>query len=89
VLLPETGMEGGLIVAERLRQAIEAYAFKPVEGETPLHCTMSIGVATWHGVGECEVEALLAAADTALYEAKHSGRNRVVVGEFGPVAAET
>jgi|GEM_PF-482806 len=89
VLLPETGMEGGLIVAERLRQAIEAHQFKPIDSETPLHCTMSIGVATWHGIGECEVEALLAAADTALYEAKHSGRNRVMVGEFGPVAAET
>lgn len=89
VLLPETGTDGGLIVAERLRQAIEAYRFKPVEGTTPLQCTVSIGVATWNGVGECEVEALLAAADTALYEAKHSGRNRVVIGEFGPVAAET
>jgi len=67
-VLPETDLPGARRFAERLRRTIEAH---PV-GE--MRTTASCGVATMLPVDT--VEALLAAADQALYEAKSNGRNR-------------
>ncbi|HTG87256.1 MAG TPA: diguanylate cyclase [Pyrinomonadaceae bacterium] len=72
VLLVETGQSAGLEVAERLRVAIKA-----LETPSGARITASIGVA------ECPTDAqtasgILKAADVALYEAKRSGRDRVV-----------
>ncbi|MDH0728864.1 diguanylate cyclase [Stutzerimonas stutzeri] len=58
-------------------------------GDLPVALTISLGVATL-GSTCVSAEALLAAADAALYAAKHAGRNRVVcapeaaIGETGP-----
>jgi diguanylate cyclase (GGDEF)-like protein len=76
VLLPETGLEGALAVAERLRTTIRE---RPVlhEGETPVHLTASIGVAEYrHG----SRDDLLRAADAGLYQAKQQGKNRIAAG---------
>jgi diguanylate cyclase (GGDEF)-like protein len=67
-VLPETDLAGARRFAERLRRTIEAH---PV-GE--MRTTASCGVATI--VPEDTVEALLGAADQALYQAKANGRNR-------------
>lgn len=67
-LLPETGAEQALVVAERIRSAIEK------SGDEP-GCTVSIGVAT-NNV-KLSVDGLLALADEAMYRAKSNGRNRV------------
>jgi diguanylate cyclase (GGDEF)-like protein/PAS domain S-box-containing protein len=76
LLLPETNHHQAYIVAERLRTSIEkAKVMLPTEDVT-LQLTVSIGVATLAGKTD-EVEAMVARADKALYEAKHSGRNRV------------
>jgi two-component system, cell cycle response regulator len=72
VILPETTLEGGLEVAERLRDAI-ARAQMPLVGSI----TTSVGVAQF-SAGSGQASGLLAAADAALYEAKRTGRNRVV-----------
>jgi diguanylate cyclase (GGDEF)-like protein len=64
----------GVIVAERVREAFEGAGIVCEEG--PVDTTVSIGVAG--GPAGTELEVLLAAADTALYQAKRSGRNRVV-----------
>ncbi len=66
IILPGTEREGALAAAERVRAATEAGA----------RVTISAGVAT-HQKGE-DVSALLQRADQALYQAKASGRNRVV-----------
>jgi diguanylate cyclase (GGDEF)-like protein len=68
VVLPETDLPGARRFAERLRRAIEAHEV----GE--MHTSASCGVATM--LPEDTVEALLGAADQALYQAKANGRNR-------------
>jgi len=80
-LLPETGLEPALQAAERRRVAVAGMGL--VHGETPLAGTMSLGVAQAVGPEE-SLEALLKRADEALYEAKQTGRNRVVAS--GPAA---
>lgn len=74
IMLPDTPARGALEVAERIRNAVEATPFATEAGRVP--CTVSIGVASYPQDGR-SIEALLARADRALYEAKAAGRNRV------------
>jgi len=73
LLLPETGAQGALILAERIRKAVEEYEFQ-YESTNRLHITVSLGVAT-HNQLLATPEQFLKAADKALYEAKKGGRN--------------
>jgi diguanylate cyclase (GGDEF)-like protein len=75
LLMPGLDKTGGLRAAERARAGLEALAFD--RGGTTVQVTVSAGVAAFPGDG-ADSAALLAAADSALYEAKASGRNRVV-----------
>jgi len=77
VVMPDTPAEVAATVAERLRGMIEARPFQLRSGETPLMLTASMGIATLVP-GIDTPEQLLKQADRALYEAKNSGRNRVV-----------
>ncbi|MHB0916945.1 MAG: diguanylate cyclase [Thiobacillus sp.] len=74
VILPETDPDAATRFAERLRAAVEAQPFD-VNSE-PIRMTVSIGVASWPAQAD-SAEALVAAADTAMYAAKQDGRNRV------------
>ena len=71
-LLPRTTLQSAVLLAESLRQAIEAIS-KP--HLPPM--TVSVGVAQ-HQDDE-STESLIKRADDALYEAKNSGRNKVVM----------
>jgi len=75
ILMPSTSLEAAQVVAERMREAVEA-ATVETEGVT-IHITVSIGVA--HGFET--LEDLIRQADRALYRAKDNGRNRVVVAD--------
>lgn len=77
--LPETDIAEALIVAERIRDAIATRWFR--HGETIYQVRISIGIATYPTHGS-DVEALIQAADIALYRAKDLGRNRCEVHEF-------
>jgi diguanylate cyclase (GGDEF)-like protein len=77
-------LEEGVIVAERVREAFEASGITCEAG--PVDTTVSIGVAG--GPAGTELDVLLAAADTALYQAKRSGRNRVEAAEELPLSLE-
>jgi len=74
VLLPKTSLPEALEVAERMRQAVENNSYQ-LKHQT-LHITISIGIAVVDG--ELPMAQAYKAADTALYQAKHAGRNRVV-----------
>jgi diguanylate cyclase (GGDEF)-like protein len=82
VLLPETDLEHGRELAERLRQHVAAEVF--TAGATPFRVTCSVGVAQFTDARE-KVADLLQAADEALYRAKALGRDRVCVA--GPQSA--
>lgn len=76
VILPETDLETAARAAERLRAAVEAQPFD-VNAGAPLHITVSIGIASFSAHAD-NAQALVAAADAALYAAKQGGRNRVI-----------
>jgi diguanylate cyclase len=76
ILLPETTLHGALALAEQLRQVVASGRVRKGQGQEVVgSVTLSIGVAVGQP-GET-FEALMERADTALYKAKHSGRNRV------------
>ncbi|MDX1754575.1 MAG: diguanylate cyclase [Marinobacter sp.] len=77
VLLPETPEEGAERVAERIREDIERVAFRVSEASIQL--TVSVGVSTLTPRQPDQTKALFESADSALYQAKEQGRNRVVV----------
>jgi diguanylate cyclase (GGDEF)-like protein/PAS domain S-box-containing protein len=87
VILPQTEAARALEVAERLRQAA-ARTEVMLEHGLPLQFTLSIGVTTLLG-GGANIDTLLGQADSALYEAKRGGRNRVCVHGAPPETAKT
>ena len=78
VVLPETRKEMALVVAEKVRRAIEEEKF-PNGEKQPLGCvSASLGVSTFDEDAN-SVEELIKAADDTLYLAKEQGRNRVLL----------
>ncbi len=77
VILPAVEKDGARILADRIRENIEQTYFEHEEIQPLGKVTVSIGAATLPGDGN-DYTTLLNSADTALYAAKNSGRNRVV-----------
>jgi diguanylate cyclase (GGDEF)-like protein len=84
VVLPDTDVDGGCRVAERVINAVRDEPFR--QGDLWQAVTVSIGVAAFprHGRSAAEV---LHAADEALYTAKHAGRDRWEVAAVSPPAS--
>jgi diguanylate cyclase (GGDEF)-like protein len=82
VLLPETDMDGAMAVAERMRSRVEELTRA---ADVPV--TISIGVVSHRGAGPT-VDDLVAAADTAAYQAKASGRNAIAAAELSDPVRE-
>ena len=76
LVMPNTGKQGALRAAERVRERIEEHPFPLQENQPGGNLTVSGGVATWPNDGD-DAERLIGCADEALYQAKHGGRNRV------------
>lgn len=76
VALPSTALDGALLVAERIRAALEVHPIPDPNGGQVLTVTASFGVAELEA-GE-SLEQLVDRADRAMYAAKSAGRNRVL-----------
>ena len=84
VVLPQTDAAGAAQLAERMREAVERLRIPRVGARGYLRITASFGVASYPDTA-ADKDALIAAADSALYQAKRAGKNRVERAE--PVAA--
>jgi diguanylate cyclase (GGDEF)-like protein len=82
VILPDTGIEGAMLIAERLRAGIENYAWNAAP------VTASFGVAAVDANTVTRSE-LLQRCDTALYRSKRTGRNRVTNAADLPIGSES
>lgn len=78
VILPNTGMEAGTLIAERLRQCVNAIDLDDIG--VGLKVSISLGVAQLGIPGE-GVQSLVERADQALYRAKAAGRNRIELAQ--------
>ena len=76
VILPDTNRLGGMIVAEKLRQAVIDLAIEHNKSKIGSYVSLSLGLSVYTGQFETK-EELIKAADDALYRAKNNGRNRV------------
>ena len=83
ILLPHTNRDDAMVVAEKVRQAIASVEIHAAHGPIPI--SASFGIATLQR-NACDIDELLRRADTAMYEAKQSGRNRCVEWQVREVA---
>ena len=82
VLLPATTGQGAYVVAENIRELVEALAIKHDYSKDARHITVSVGVASMNEAQDQTSTVMLKRADQALYQAKGRGRN-CVVGNAG------
>jgi diguanylate cyclase (GGDEF)-like protein len=79
LILPDTGREGAVAVAARIRERLRAFRFLAGDG-LDVRLTASIGVATLPDVAG-SAEELIRAADTAMYQVKGRGKNGIYVAQ--------
>ena len=75
IVLPDTGWQGALTFAERLRRKVDDFDFGG--GLLSIRVTVSVGVALARGTDPISPDMLLQEADRSLYKAKSGGRNRI------------
>ncbi len=78
VIMPETDSNGAMILAERIRIAIEKTPLDNPSGGKPLQVTVSVGVATFPDQA-ITVQEIVEKADIGLYKSKANGRNMVTL----------
>ena len=92
MILPETDAAGARVVAERIRERIEAQPI--VTAEDRFSITVSIGVCAGVPTDTLTTDVMLSAADAALYQSKQGGRNQTTIHpssgfvKSNPVSAE-
>jgi diguanylate cyclase (GGDEF)-like protein len=77
LILPETGLEGSFVIAERIRRLVESTPFEV--GGAQVSLTLSMGISNFPSHRAKSKEELVKMADQALYDAKRGGRNKVCI----------
>ncbi len=80
VILPNTGIEGAVHLAETIRQAVKDLQLPHAESLISQFISLSLGVATTVPTADFSPSILIECADKQLYQAKIGGRNRVIFG---------
>jgi diguanylate cyclase (GGDEF)-like protein/PAS domain S-box-containing protein len=80
LILPQTPLEGALRVAESMRRTVEKLAIQHAGSIVKPIVTLSLGVASVVPAQHMQANRLIEIADQALYQAKETGRNKVVSG---------
>ena len=75
IVLPDTGWQGALTFAERIRRKVVDFHFGGATSDIDL--TISIGVALARGTDPVSPDVLLQEADRTMYKAKNTGKNRI------------
>jgi len=78
VILPETSEEEAAVVAERIRKAVDEFEFQTGEGRPVTHLSVTIGLSSLPDKSK-DKKGLIDTADSALYQGKSEGKNRVVI----------
>lgn len=86
VLAPETGVDGAMVLGERIRTTVEGAKIFYKGEEIPVR--ISIGFAVTDEAGPVDYDTMKLAASEALSEAKRTGRNRVIVHHVGKLPFE-
>ena len=85
VVMPDTRLEQGVAVMEKIRRAVAAQSFPGLPG--PLQVTLSAGITSTGPREGITPEGLIRRADRALFEAKKAGRNQIfALSQTGPAA---
>jgi diguanylate cyclase (GGDEF)-like protein len=80
LILPETDLKGALVLAERIRQFIEELEIK-IDDQV-LKVTISLGITSYDPAkGRKKKEEIIEAADSALYNSKNTGRNKLSIAQ--------
>ncbi|MEG3897363.1 MULTISPECIES: diguanylate cyclase domain-containing protein [unclassified Microcoleus] len=88
VILPNTAMQGAVLVAEHIQIKIAALQLPHAVSQVSQYVTVSFGVASIVPASESGSEILIAAADQALYQAKRLGRDRIQVYQPDPASGK-
>jgi diguanylate cyclase (GGDEF)-like protein len=81
ICLPNTGRDQAIVVAERMRRSVEELIIQVDNIDEQIKLTASFGVASPISGFEESIDSLIMQADSAMYKAKTTGRNRVCTSE--------
>ena len=82
VLLPSTELQGAQLIAQKIKEAIEANKII-IEESKIIQCTVSIGISECDCENDTDIDDLVHRVDVAMYDAKRSGRNKVILYNRG------
>ncbi|MCP3867450.1 MAG: GGDEF domain-containing protein [Gammaproteobacteria bacterium] len=81
IILPNTGLDGALSIAEEIQSEVTGSIHNPETSERVTMPTLSLGISCCYPDQRSSISGLYQQADNALYEAKHSGKNQVVLAD--------